>query len=250
VAGSTTDQAFPALVTRLLPIGLKGLVTAGLLAALMSSLSSVFNSCSTLITWDFYKKLKPDASEDHLVTVGRISTSVLVVLGLLWIPLMKYISSQLYIYLQSVQAYIAPPIAACFLLGLFIPRLNGSGAITSLLTGFVFGALRLILELVNGGDKSGLPDGTIWTWIAEINFLHFAILLFVICTFVLILVSLVTKPPSKERIQGLTFATTLKTEEHVSDPKAALAAHKKSRIHITLSIALAATIGILWIIFA
>jgi len=120
------DQAFPALVTRLLPVGMTGLVLAGLLAALMSSLSSVFNSASTLITWDVYRKLRPAASERRLVLVGRIATAVLVVLGLLWIPFMKFISSQLYIYLQSVQAYIAPPIVAVFLLGLLLPRLNGA----------------------------------------------------------------------------------------------------------------------------
>src|SRR3970282_860227 len=119
IRGGAADQAFPALVTRLLPVGLKGLVIAGMLAALMSSLASVFNSCSTLLTWDVYRKLKPGASERQLITVGRVATGVLVVLGLAWIPFMKYISSQLYIYLQSVHASLASPIAACFLLGLF-----------------------------------------------------------------------------------------------------------------------------------
>src|SRR3990170_1072204 len=166
IRGGNTDQAFPALVTRLLPVGLKGLVIAGMLAALMSSLASVFNSCSTLLTWDVYRKLKPGASERQLITVGRIATGVLVVLGLAWIPFMKYISPQLYIYLQSVQAYIAPPIAACFLLGLFFRRLNGTGAMASLCTGFVLGALRLILELANGLQKTGLADGTLWAWVA------------------------------------------------------------------------------------
>lgn len=248
ITGATSDRAYPALVTRILPIGLKGLVIAGLLAALMSSLSSVFNSCSTLITWDIYKKLKPDVTERRLVIVGRISTAVLVILGLLWVPFMKYISSQLYIYLQSVQAYIAPPIAACFLLGLFVSRLNGAGAIASLLSGFVLGALRLILELANGTDKSGLPDGTIWEWIAEINFLHFALLLFVVCTVVLFVVSFSTKPPSREQIQDLTFATTQKKEERLHETTDR--EKKRHRMNIGLSIVLAATIGILWVIFA
>lgn len=247
INGKTSDQAFPALVTRLLPVGLKGLVMAGLLAALMSSLSSVFNSCSTLITWDFYKKLKPDASENRLVTVGRVSTGFLVVLGLLWIPFMKYISSQLYIYLQSVQAYIAPPIAACFLLGLFFPRLNGTGAISSLLVGFVFGALRLILELVNGVDKTGLPAGTVWAWIADINFLHFAVLLFALCTVVLVGVSLVTKAPSREHIKGLTFPTTERVGEVVA--KTPQEVHAQ-RLTVAFSVVLATTIGVLWIVFA
>ncbi|MFQ6615138.1 MAG: sodium:solute symporter [Fidelibacterota bacterium] len=237
ISGSTTDRAFPALVSRLLPVGLRGLVIAGLLAALMSSLSSVFNSCSTLITWDFYKKLKPQASERHLVTVGRIATGAVVVLGLLWIPFMKYISSQLYIYLQSVQAYIAPPIAACFLVGLFIPRLNGKGAISSLVTGFVLGTFRLVLELVNGTDKAGLTDGTVWTWIAEINFLHYAVLLFVVCSLVLVIVSFLTRPPSKEQIEGLTYSSA--GRGLVAD-----------RPGVVLSVVLAVTIGLLWVVFA
>lgn len=245
ISGPATDRAFPAMVTRILPIGMKGLVIAGLLAALMSSLSSVFNSCSTLITWDFYRKIKPDASERHLVTVGRIATTLLVVLGLLWIPFMKYISSQLYIYLQSVQAYIAPPIAACFLFGIFLPRLNGKGAITSLLTGFVLGTLRLILELVNGLEKTGLPEGTLWSWLAEVNFLHFAVMLFVLCTAVLFAVSFLTGPPSREQIKGLTFATT--------EPQPVAADSRTRRAHrnnIILSVLLALLLGVLWIVFA
>ena len=244
VRGAATDQAFPTLVTRLLPAGLKGLVIAGMLAALMSSLASVFNSCSTLLTWDVYRKLKPGASETQLITVGRIATGVLVVLGLAWIPFMKYISSQLYIYLQSVQAYIAPPIAACFLLGLFFRRLNGAGAITSLVTGFVLGALRLGLELANGPAKTGLPDG-IWAWIAEINFLHFAVLLFAISTTVLVTVSLFTPAPAPAQIAGITYGTTPR-----GAPPAAPADRQGWRVNVGLSIVLAALLGVLWIIFA
>ena len=102
-------------------------------------MSSVFNSASTLVTLDFYKKIKPDASEKQLVGFGRVMTGVMVVLGLAWVPFIHLISSQLYIYLQSVQGYISPPIAACFILGILWPRLNAQGAITSLLTGFVHG---------------------------------------------------------------------------------------------------------------
>ncbi len=251
IGGSTADLAFPALVTRLLPVGLKGLMIAGLLAALMSSLSSVFNSASTLITWDVYKKLDPEASERRLVTVGRIATILLVVLGLLWIPFMKFISSHLYIYLQSVQAYIAPPITACFLLGIFIPRLNGAGAIVSLSTGFFFGALRLVLELVNGIDKSGLPDDTIWSWIAEINFLHFAVLLFALCTVILIGVSLLTKPPERQQIEGITYKAVKPSPGEIpSKPSTFDMSKSRERTNVTLSIVLAATIGVLWIVFA
>ncbi|MEX0747950.1 MAG: sodium:solute symporter [Rhodothermales bacterium] len=203
----SSDQALPALVGFLLPAGLRGLVVAGLLAALMSSLSAVFNSCSTLITWDIYKKLKPAASERQLVWVGRMSTGVLVLLGLLWIPLMQNISGQLYQYLQSVQAYIAPPIAAVFLVGIMWKRINSQGAIASLILGFVLGAARLILELANGQTRDGLAAGSIGEVVAEINFLHFAVYLFLICLVALVVVSLLTPAPPHDKVKGLTFAT-------------------------------------------
>jgi SSS family solute:Na+ symporter len=241
IAAGGTDHAYPALVARLLPVGIKGLVLAALLAALMSSLSSVFNSCSTLITWDVYRKLRPAAPDRELVHVGRVATGALVVLGLLWIPFMKYISSQLYIYLQSVQAYIAPPIAACFLLGLFIPRLNGTGAMASLGTGFVLGALRLGLELAHGPAHDGLAAGSVWAWIAEVNFLHFAALLFAVCTAVLVVGSLITAPPDPARVAGLTYRRgTL----------ASPGAPGGSRLAIVLSLVLVALLGALWVVFA
>lgn len=204
---ASPDQALPALVATLLPVGLRGLVVAGLLAALMSSLSSVFNSTSTLITWDVYKKLNPNASERRLVLVGMASTAVLVGLGLLWIPLMRQISGQLYQYLQSVQAYIAPPIASVFLLGLFSSRLNARGAMASLYTGFAIGLARLLAEL-NKGHLNGL----LFTF-ANINFLHFAALLFVLCSAVLVLVSSTAPAPSREKIAGLTYQTTVRGVE-------------------------------------
>ncbi len=244
IRGEAANAAYPALVTRLLPAGLKGLVLAGMLAALMSSLASAFNSCSTLLTWDVYRKWRPQATEARLVAVGRITAVILVVLGLLWIPFMKYVSSQLYIYLQSVQAYIAPPIAACFLLGLFFRRLNGAGAIASLWTGLVLGLLRLILELVNGVSKTGLPDGTIWAWMAEINFLHFAVLLFVVSTFVLAGVSALT--PAQPA--GLSYgAATPAAPGMAAAVQPAAAAGR--RIDIGMSVLLAAMLGVLWFIF-
>src|SRR4051812_25960850 len=182
IRSGTGDAAYPALVTRLLPGGFKGLVLAGMLAALMSSLASAFNSCSTLLTWDVYRKLRPQATEARLVFVGRVTTVILVFLGLAWIPFMKYVSPQIYIYLQSVQAYIAPPIAACFLLGVLNPRLNGRGSLAALWTGFVLGFARLVLEL----NKANLTPGSAMHWYADINFLHFAALLFVLCSLVLI----------------------------------------------------------------
>ena len=116
---------FATMVMSLLPRGLRGLVVGGLLAALMSSLSSLFNSCASLFTIDIYDKIRPNQSEKHLVTVGRLATTVIVLLGMAWIPVMyKVAGGGLYQYLQSVQAYISPPIAAVFLLGLFWSRVN------------------------------------------------------------------------------------------------------------------------------
>jgi SSS family solute:Na+ symporter len=197
------DQALPALVAALLPAGFRGLVVAGLLAALMSSLSGVFNSCSTLITWDVYRKLHPAASERRLVWVGQLSTGVLVIFGLLWIPLMKLISAQLYQYIQSVQAYIAPPVAAAFLLGILWRRANARGAMAALLIGFVLGMGRLVAEL----NKESLGNGALRSF-AEVNFLHFAALLFAVCVVVLIAASLTAPPPRPEQVEGITFGGT------------------------------------------
>ncbi len=199
------DHALPVLVGALLPVGVRGLVVGGLLAALMSSLSSVFNSCSTLVTWDIYKKLHPTASERQLVWVGQISTVVMVALGLAWIPFMSYISGQLYQYLQSVQAYIAPPIAAVFLFGIFFKRVNGPGAMAAMISGFVIGMTRLVLEL----NKTHLGDGLLYRF-ATINFLHFCVLLFAICSGILIVVSLLTRPVPEAQLRGLTFQTAEK----------------------------------------
>jgi SSS family solute:Na+ symporter len=249
---SQSDQALPALVGLLLPAGLRGLVVAGLLAALMSSLSSVFNSCSTLITWDIYKKMHPGASERRLVWVGRMATGVLVVLGLLWIPFMQIISGRLYEYLQSVQAYIAPPIAAVFLVGVMWRRINSDGAIASLLLGFVLGAMRLGLELANGATRDGLAAGSIWESVAEINFLHFAIILFVICLIALVGVSLATVPPSIDKVRGLTYGTA---DESVIDvDRGEISAVAESdpawlKLDVWLSIGLAIAVGALWVYF-
>ncbi len=200
---TSADSAFPTLVKTLLPTGLKGLIAGGLLAALMSSLASVFNSCSTLFTMDIYKKVKPETSEKQLVFVGRIATGVVVILGILWIPVMSGISGVLYQYLQSVQSYLAPPIASVFILGLFYKRINSKGAMTVLVGGAIIGALRIFLEL-NKGSLSGFLYE-----FANLNFLYFCIALFVFSVVVLVGVSLLTEKPSEEQINGLTFATTV-----------------------------------------
>src|ERR1700692_3376367 len=123
------DFAYPTLILNLLPTGLVGLVMAALLAAVMGAMSSVFNSASTLCTLDFYKKIRPQADERQMVMFGRVATGGMVLLGLLWVPFISKLSAELYIYLQSVQAYISPPIASCFIIGILWPRVNGQGAI-------------------------------------------------------------------------------------------------------------------------
>jgi SSS family solute:Na+ symporter len=198
-----TDQAFPVLVRTLLPTGLRGLIAGGLLAALMSSLAAVYNACSTLFTMDIYIKIKPNAKQKELVKVGRIATAVVVVLGVIWIPIMKGISGTLYQYLQSVQSYLAPPIAAVFLLGVFSKRINGHGAWAGMITGFIIGCVRIVLELLRN-DLTGVLHT-----FATINFLYFCILLFVISIIIMVGVSLLTEKPSAEQINGLTFATTV-----------------------------------------
>lgn len=206
------DHALPALVATVLPVGVKGLVIAGLFAALMSSLSSVFNSCSTLLTYDFYKVKKPNATEKELLRFGQISTVVLIILGIAWIPMMKLVSGGLFTYIQSVQAYISPPIACVFLLGIFFKRLNAFGAICSLYTGLVLGVLRLVLEMT----KDSLPSALVY--IAEINFLHFAFILFVICAFVLVFASLAKEAPDYSKIKHIIYQKE-KSKDYLVDLK-------------------------------
>ena len=200
------DQALPAMITQLLPVGLKGLAIAGLLAALMSSLSSAFNSSSTLLTLDFYHKFNPNASERSLVRFGRISTIILVIISLGWIPFMKALmGGGIFHYLQSIQAYISPPIAAVFLLGLIYPWINARGAIVTLWVGFGIGVTRLIMEFMSGnGSLVTVPD-SLAAHFLEINFLHFALFLFLFCAGVLMAVSKVTKPQSAADLALVTF---------------------------------------------
>jgi SSS family solute:Na+ symporter len=176
----------------------------------MSSLAAVFNSCSTLFTMDIYKKIRPESSEKTLVSVGRVATAVVVVSGILWIPLMKFISGELYHYLQSVQSYIAPPITAVFLLGIFWKRVNSTGAITALIGGFLIGMFRLVAEL-NKEHLSGLLFR-----FADVNFLYFCFYLFVVCIALMVTVSLSTKKPPYEEIKGLTYGTTVSEDRAAS----------------------------------
>jgi SSS family solute:Na+ symporter len=237
------DQALPSLIAALLPTGVRGLVVAGLLAALMSSLSSVFNSTSTLITWDIYRKLVPDATEQRLVLVGQGATAILVGLGLLWIPLMRLISGQLYQYLQSVQGYIAPPIAAVFLVGILWRRVNARGAMAALLGGAVLGMGRLVAEL-NKEALSGWLLGY-----ADINFLHFAFALFVTCCALLVIVSLTAPAPRAEQVEGLTFGTA-GAGVGVDEGTVAAATRATRATDALLSALLVAAVCVVWVVFS
>lgn len=205
----TPDQAFPVLMSNLLPSGLRGLVAAGLLAALMSSLASVFNSVSTLFTVDIYQKLRPNTPQKKLVRTGQIATVIVVIIGIIWIPIMANISGVLYEYLQKVQSYIAPPIVAVFLMGIFHKRINGQGAFVTLVVGFIVGAFRIVLELT----KDSLdPNGLLFI-MGDMNFLTFGAWFFLFCIILTITVSLLTKAPTEEKVENLTFGTITEEEK-------------------------------------
>lgn len=207
---SVPDQVFPTMVKTLLPVGVRGLVAGGLLAALMSSLAAVFNGCSTLFTMDIYQKIRPNASNHTLVRVGRIATFVVVVLGILWIPILRELSGSLYQYLQNVQAYIAPPITAVFLLGLFWRRINGMGAISALVGGFILGMAKLTSEVYKDSLTGFLGA------FADFSFLYFAPILFLFAVIVMVVVSLATDEPDQAKLAGLTYSTTMAEDKRKS----------------------------------
>ena len=213
------DRAFPMLVTTLLPVGIKGLVAGGLMAALMSSLASVFNSCSTIFTIDIYKKIKPKKSEKYLVNIGKIATLVIVFLGIAWIPIMEKIGGGvMYQYLQNVQAYIGPPVTAVFLLGILWKRINAHASIVTLSAGLVLLVVRLSSEIYFQSEiSSGLVVDSVFFEFATINFSHMAIFIFVFSALLCVTVSILTDEPDYSRIKGLSFGTT--TREMISKEK-------------------------------
>lgn len=195
-----SDSAFSVLVKELLPLGFKGLVVGGILAALMSSLASLFNSSATLFTVDFYQKYKPEASEKELVKVGRIATVTVVILGILWIPVMRGLGKVLYAYLQDVQSLLAPGIAAVFLLGILSKKTTPAAGFIGLAAGFILGMTRLGLKVFAGGIN---PDGLIYQVFLAPNWLHYEIVLFFIVIIIMVITSIVTKKADPAAIQGL-----------------------------------------------
>ena len=231
------DNAFPLMITRLMPAGLTGIMIAALLAALVSSLSSVFNASSTLITMDIYKKLRPASSEKRLVLAGRLFTLLVVIIGIIWIPVIRHMSDQIYQYLQSVQAYISPPIAAVFIMGIFWKKASSKAAIVTLVSGGVLGAGRFILDVLY---KTGEFRWGFLNEIAEIAFLNFCIILFVICMLIMVLITHATS----EKISQDKTKLILKFKD----------AESHSRVwrilNILISILIALTVISLWAHFA
>jgi len=210
------QSAFPLLVMTVLPVGVRGIVVAGLLAALMSSLAGAFNASSTLFTMDFYSRFKPDASQEHLVWVGRIATAVLVVIGLLWIPVIRG-GKGLYDYLQGVQAYLAPPIFVVFFLGVLNKRLNSKGCLAALTTGFVMGLFRLAIDTpVKLFTDFSYQEGSFFWVVNNIFFQYYSLLICLVSVAVMIVVSYMTGEPSYDRIRGLTFSTLTDKDRETS----------------------------------
>jgi len=215
------QKAFPLLVATVLPAGVRGIVVAGLLAALMSSLAGVFNASATLFTMDFYTKLHPGVSQERLVWIGRVATSVMVLIGLAWIPVIQG-GRGLYDYLQGVQAYLAPPIFVVFFLGVFFKRLNAQGALSALIVGFLLGIFRLAVDtpvkLGLAGYEGGYAEGSFFWIINNMFFQYYSLLIFLVCVAAMVGVSYVTREPDYEAISGLTYGTI--TEAHRRESRA------------------------------
>ncbi len=219
-AAPTADKdkaqgAFPLLVITILPAGVRGIVVAGLLAALMSSLAGVFNASATLFTMDFYSRLQPKTSEHQLVWIGRIATVAMVLIGLAWIPVIQG-SQGLYSYLQGVQAYLAPPIFVVFFFGIFWKRLNGPGCLASMLVGFAMGLFRLVIDTPVALFKHEYADGTFFWIMNNMFFQYYSILILIVSGITMVVVSYMTKAPDYEKISGLTFGTLSATDREKS----------------------------------
>jgi solute:Na+ symporter, SSS family len=204
------QAAFPLMVAYLLPPGLRGIVVAGLLSALMGSLAGVFNACSTLFTVDLYEKWKPKATQHQIVRTGRIATAAMVLIALMWIPVIKG-AHGLYEYLQAVQAYLAPPIFVVFFFGVFFKRLNAKGCFSAMVVGFALGIFRMIVDTpvilrLQGFEDGYAPGSFLWI-VNNINFQYFGMLIVFVSAAVMVAVSYATSPPDGQQIKSLTFGT-------------------------------------------
>ena len=205
---ANTDAAFPTLVAKLLPAGVKGLVVCGILAALMSSLASLFNSSAMLFTIDFYKRFKPETPEKKLVRIGQIATIVIVILGILWIPIMRSMGDVLYNYLQEVQSVLAPGIAAAFLIGITWKRASALGGLWGMVSGFIIGIIRLGAKIYYENFGINAPDNLFKSLFYDMNWLFFCGWMLLFCIIVIFVVSLLTEAPTEEKVKGLVFGTS------------------------------------------
>jgi SSS family solute:Na+ symporter len=202
-----SGQAYPSMVRNVLPVGVRGLVVAGLLAALMSSLAGVFNACATLFTIDIYKKARPATSEARLVTVGRVATAIMVLVGMAWIPIIRG-HHGLYDYLQSVQGYLAPPIFVVFFLGIFWKRMTAAACLATLLIGFVLGLFRLAVDTPTKlWPDFAYAEGSLLWIVNKIYFQYFGLIILAVSLAAAVLVSYLTPAPDYDRLRGLTFGT-------------------------------------------
>ena len=215
---SVAQGAFPMMVQYLLPPGLRGLVVAGLLSALMGSLAGVFNACSTLFTVDLYEKWRPNASQHQIVRMGRIATASMILVALAWIPVIKG-AQGLYTYLQAVQGYLAPPIFVVFFLGVFFKRMNAAGALWAMVVGFALGVFRMLVDtpvaLGLNGLQNGYPQGSFLWIINNIYFQYFSVLITIVSAIVMVVVSHMTAEPDPQQIRSLTFET-ITSEDRIS----------------------------------
>ncbi|XP_067912611.1 sodium/mannose cotransporter SLC5A10 isoform X2 [Heterodontus francisci] len=202
-----SNIAFPKLVIELMPDGLRGLMIAVIMAALMSSLTSIFNSSSTLFTMDIWRKIRKDANERELLLVGRIVTVILVAVSLVWIPILQTANSgQLFNYIQSVTSYLAPPVTAVFVLAVFWKRTNEPGAFWGLMVGLVVGLARMIMEFVYPSPRCGVYDPRP-SILKKVHYLHFAVILCVLTALIVVAISLLTKPPNESQLKNVTWWT-------------------------------------------
>lgn len=204
---NSRQQAFPLMVEYLLPSGLRGLVVAGLMSALMGSLAGVFNACSTLFTMDLYQKIKPAASQKNLVWMGRVATAVLVLISLAWLPILRHDKGGLYSYLQAVQGYLAPPIFVVFFFGVFHKRLNAHGCFWAMIVGFALGFVRMAIDTpVTLGWTHYTPGSFLWI-MNNVYFQYFSVLITIVSAVTMVVVSYMTPAQDAASIAGLTFAT-------------------------------------------
>jgi SSS family solute:Na+ symporter len=210
------QQAFPLMVANVLPVGVRGIVVAGLLAALMSSLAGAFNACATLFTIDFYGRLRRGVSQEQLVWMGRIATAVMVLIGILWIPVIRG-GRGLYDYLQGMQGYLAPPIFVVFFLGVFFKRMNAKGCIWALVVGFALGIGRLAIDTpVKMIQGFSYEQGSFLWIVNNIFFQYYSGIILVISAAVMIIVSHMTAAPDYAKIGGLTYATRTAEDKRIS----------------------------------